>query len=534
MPIGANGISSQEEERGISGHAWLHRWPALGATSWNGTRRVLVAVTACAVVVHLGALWNRFAFDDLYLVVLNPLVHSPSGAWRAFAEPYWPGNLTGSLYRPLTIATFALDWAVGPAAWFHAVNLAWHAAATAALAALATRWAGWQAGLVAGLVFAVHPVHVEAVANVVGRNELMAGLFTLLGVYAALVRGSVGWSAAAFALGILSKENAAVGPALVAWGWMAGVAPRPPRRRVAAFLATWVAGGALYAGLRWAVLHPYVGFNAVAPVFLEESAVTQRLTAVAALADVARLLLLPAHLAADYSPDQRTAVRAPLDPRFLLGLACAALWAALVVLARRRGRRVESFGLGWIGIALLPVANLLVPIGILVAERTLYLPSAGLALAAGAWLRDLPRRRLALLLGFVVVAGGARTAVRVPVWRDSRTATLSLLEDAPRSYRSWDYAGWQFLLAGHAERALEAFLRAGSIYPRDARVALAAADAAISLGRQGVADSLFAHADGVCDRCVVAYRNQATAARLRGAKASADTLLARAARLRAP
>ncbi len=497
-------------------------------------RRVLLVVAACAIVVHLGALGNGFAFDDVYLVVLNPLVHTLAGAWRAFADPYWAGNLTGTLYRPLAVASFALDWAVGPAAWFHAVNLLWHAGASVAVAALAGRWAGWQAGLVAGALFAVHPVHVEAVANVVGRNELMAALFTLLGVYAALVRGSVGWSAAAFALGILSKENAAVGPALVAWGWMAGVAPLPPRRRLAAFAATWVVGGALYAGVRWVVLHPYAGFDAVAPVFLGEGPVTQRLTAVAALTDVTRLLTFPLQLSADYSPDERTAVRSPLDPRFLLGLACAALWAGLLVLAWRRRRRVAAFGLGWIGIALLPVANLLFPIGVLLAERTLYLPSAGVALAAGTWLRDLAPRSLALLVGLVVVAGGARTAARVPVWRDNRAATLSLLEDAPRSYRSWDYAGWQFLLAGRAERALDAFLHAGRIYPRDARVALAAADAAISLGRHGVADSLFGHADAVCDRCAVAYRNQATAARLRGAPESADSLLARAARLRAP
>ncbi len=494
-------------------------------------RRVVVATALCAVVVHAGALWNRFAFDDVYIVLLNPLVHSVSGAWRTLLEPYWPGNLTGAMYRPLPVLSFALDWVVRHPAWFHGVNVLWHAGASAVVAGIAGRWTGWQGALVAGAVFAVHPVHVEAVANVVGRSELMATLFTLLAVYGALERQSVGWSGAAMALAVLSKENAAVAPALVVWGWLAGVAPRPTRGRAAAFAASWIAGAAAYAALRWSVLHEYAGFTAAAPVFLGESAAVRVRTAVAALGDVTRLLLLPLHLSADYSPDERTAVRSVLDPRFLLGAACAALWVALIVLAWRRRRPVAAFGLGWIGIALVPVSNLLFPIGVLIAERLLYLPSAGLALAVGATLRDLPPRRLPLAVGLVVALGGGRSAVRVPVWRDNHTATVSMLDDAPRSYRSWDYVGWEFLRGGEERRALEAFLESGRIYPRDARVALAAADAATSIGEHRLADSLFAHADAVCERCTVSYRNQATAARLRGAVAAADTLLARARRL---
>src|SRR2546425_12921721 len=114
-------------------------------------RRVYLAVAACALVVYAGALWNTFAFDDVYIVVLNPFVREPGAWWRAFAEPYWAGNLTGTLYRPLTVASFALDWLVDGPVWFHAVNMLWHAGASVAVAVLARRWAGWQAGLAAGV-----------------------------------------------------------------------------------------------------------------------------------------------------------------------------------------------------------------------------------------------------------------------------------------------------------------------------------------------------------------------------------------------
>src|SRR2546428_3103030 len=163
----------------------------LGPNSWNGTRRVYLAVAACAVVVCLGALGNRFAMDDLYVIVFNPLVHSASGIWRAFGAPYWPPDYGGKMYRPLVVATFGLDRLADGSAWFHAVNVLCHGAAAVVAAALARRWAGARGALVAGVVFAVHPVHVEAVANVVGRAEPLAQLLTMPAVSSALGRASV-------------------------------------------------------------------------------------------------------------------------------------------------------------------------------------------------------------------------------------------------------------------------------------------------------------------------------------------------------
>src|SRR2546426_9841177 len=99
--------------------------------------------------------------DDVAIIVTNPLVAEPGGVWRAFGAPYWPPDLGGHLYRPLIIAAFALDRMLDGAVWFHAANLLWHGAAAVAVAVLARRWADTTGGLVAGVLFAVHPVHVE-------------------------------------------------------------------------------------------------------------------------------------------------------------------------------------------------------------------------------------------------------------------------------------------------------------------------------------------------------------------------------------
>ena len=497
--------------------------------------RAYSAVAACAVVVYLGALQNRFALDDNTIVLYNSLVHAPAGMWQAFLHSYWPVEVGGGLYRPLVIATYAADWALGwgGVAWFHAVNLVWHAAASVMVAVLAQRWAadeagdGTRAGLIAGLVFAVHPVHVEAVANIVGRAELMAGLFAVLAVYAAVGRDAVGWSAAALVCGLMSKENAAVVPGLIVWGWIVGLA-RPPRRRMLVYLASWLAVGAAYTAVRWTILNPFSRIENIAPVFVGASPWAIRWTAVAAFADVARLLVFPLTLRVDYSPAERTLVSSPFDGRFLVGLLCVVAWGALLVRAWRRGRRGEAFGLGWIAVALAPVANLVFPVGVLVAERTLYLPSVGLALATGGWLSGLGRRRAWVVLGVLVVAGGVRTALRVPVWRDATTVVLSELEDSPRSYDGPARMAGIYLSRRDPEKAILAVRTSTAIYDRYPWVYVWGADAAFTARHFALADSMLQHLEQLCSHCTYYYRYEAGGAMARGDRESADSLLRRA------
>jgi len=503
-------------------------------------RRLYLAVALCALVPYLPALWNGFAMDDLYIIVWNPLVHSLQGTWRAFGAPYWPPDLGGQMYRPLPLATFAVDWTVayGHAALFHAMNLLWHAGVALIVTALTLRssspeGSGGQgvrtAALAAGLVFAVHPVHVEAVANVIGLGELMAAAGVCLAVYAAVVREDVVLSGVALLLGLLSKENAVVAPALIIWAWIVGLPSRPPptSRRMLAFVVSWVVIAGAYLAVRGIVLHPYARLQVTAPVFLGESAFAGRLTAVAALGDVLRLLLLPLTLRVDYSPAERTIVRSLVDGRFAIGLACLVLGAVLLVMAWRRQRRVEAYGLGWIAISFLPVSNLFFSTGVLLAERTLYLPSVGLALAAGAALARLPVQRLRVVVALLVVAGSVRTAIRTPVWRDDFSVTQSILEDSPRSYRGPARSAMIFQSHRQPGRALDALRLAMATYDRDPTLFIAGADAALTLGQSHVADSLLTRAEQLCYRCPGYYRTQALAARSRGDSAVADSLLAR-------
>jgi len=492
----------------------------------SATARLCAAVAACAAVAYLGALWNRFAWDDVPIVYYNPLLLHWSGVWRAFVSPYWPAQMGGGLYRPLTIATYALDVrSGGGAVWLHAMNLLWHAGASVVVALLALRLGGGRAAWIAGLLFAVHPVHVEAVANIVGRAELMATLFTALAVYAALVCDAPWWSLAALACALLSKENAVVGPGLIAWGWVVGL-KRLPARRYLTYALAWLGLGVAYAAVRWEVLHPFARITSLAAVFVGASAVDIRLTAVAAFADIARLLVFPLTLRVDYSPAERTLVTSALDPRFLLGLGCAAAWCGLALLAWRRGRKLEAFGLGWTVIALAPVANLLFPIGVLVAERTLYLPSAGLVLTLGALGPErFPRRWPALLVGLVVL-GGVRTALRAPVWRDDHAVIMSEFEDSPHSFDGPARMVSVYLTAHQPAKAVEAFRVAQAIYDRLPWLFMWGADAGFVAHDPALADSCLARLETLCRECDYYYRFEAGVAQSRGDSAAADSLLA--------
>jgi protein O-mannosyl-transferase len=499
-------------------------------------RRVYAAVAACAVVVYLGALWNHFALDDNQIIAFNGLVHHISGMWRTFVAPYWPPDVGGGLYRPLAIASYTLDWTVSGGApwWFHAVNLAWHAGASVAVALLAKHLSGDRAAWTAGLLFAVHPVHVEAVANVVGRAEIMAALFVVLAVYAALARDQLWWSLAALACGVLSKENAIVAPGLIVWAWVLGLA-RPSRERVAAYAVSWLAFGVVYLTFHAAVLNQGLA-DSPAPVFVGASPIAVRLTAVATLADVARLLVFPLTLRVDYSPAERSLVTTPFDLSFMLGFLSLGAWVALIWLSWRRGRRVEAFGLGWIGIAFFPVSNLMTPVRILLGERNLYLPSVGLALAVGAWLQQLELfpRRLAWVLGLLVVAGGARTAMRVPVWKDSREVTISELEDSPRSFLGHAHTVVFLLTAHQPAKALEAFRTSIGIFDVTLPwLYVSGAEAAWATGQPALADSILTRLELVCRPCDFYYQYEASIARARGYTAAADSFVARIGRSRA-
>jgi tetratricopeptide (TPR) repeat protein len=442
---------------------------------------LLVTAVGCAVFAQTAS--YGFAYDDVGVIQDRSLFHSLAN-WRAIlTASWWP---VGNLYRPLTQLTFAANWTAtgGTFPAFHLTNLVLHGIASGLVYLLALRLVGARGALVAALLFAVHPVHVEAVANVVGRAEVLATIFSALAVLAYLTDGRLAdagddrsWrryltsfgTLGATGLALASKESAFALPALLLLAdWFD--AGRRGRRSIGVerHWVLWL--GVIGVTLGWLLwrsrlVGDLTGLETAAG--LDDDGFFERtLVMLPIVLQYVRLLFAPLRLSADYNPNFiNPASSLTWTGAFGLLVVVAAL--ALAWSARRRAPGV-TFALGWMAGTLLIVANILVPTGVLLAERTLYLPSVGaVLLLALAWDRCRERWPKLAMVGLAVVlgAGVVRTTTRNPVWRDNDTLFRQLVRDAPGSFHAKAVEARLAANRGNFRASERLFRDALAIYP---------------------------------------------------------------------
>ncbi len=455
------------------------------------------AVALLAISASATSLPNIFVQDDIAVVRNNDENHSLSAPWMAFSRPYWPKPFSPDLYRPLQSLALATQWVAGGGrpALFRITSILLYTTSAVAFLWLAGMLLPIEAAWVAAALFAVHPLHVEAVAVAVNQGEMIVGLIATLWVgFYVLARRRGALSARAcvgyvltYVLACFFKENAVILPGLLIAAELTLVSdPRPVRVRVDGIrplILALIATGLVFLSVRSIVLNNVVGtFTAEA---LQGLSVGQRgMTMIGIVPEWVRLLAWPAHLQADYSPQETSGatnwgLAQTLGLILLTGSICGAV-------AARRIAPVATFGLLWTAIALFPVSNVLVPTGVVLAERTLYLASIGFLLTTGALLalafnglsRDRPAIRRTVLgaLTLLVLAGMVASARRQRTWATPHTHALTLLLDAPLSYRA--HHGIAGLL--WADRQYEAsereYRRALELYPGGFTVARDLAD----------------------------------------------------------
>lgn len=448
-----------------------------------------------AVLVHAVSLRNGFVLDDVRLVDKNPDVASLANVPRLFVQPYW--NVEGEhygLYRPLTLTSLAIDRAAfGPGPFgFHLVNVLLHGC-VAALAWLALKEAGTRYGtaLLGSALFAVLPIHTEAVANIAGRAELLAAAFTI-GAWVAHRRSRPVLAAFLYLLAILSKESAILAPVL----FFLDDAMRGERGRGRRFAGYAAAAGTMLA-LRVAALGVHQGASAAIPLDNPAAAAgswPRVATAVWVQLKYAILCVAPVHLVSDYSFDAIPVARSAADPRAALGLVFLASVAAAAVWGWRRSRPVALAALSWI-VFVLPSSNLLFATGTIMAERLAYLPSLGVCLAIGhlgAASAVGKRSRVAVvaLSSALILVYAARSLARVPDWKSNLSLALADVADQPRSAKLQAGAGMFLAEAGRDAEAEAHLRRALAIYPDYAQMHY---NLAVLLARRGATDEAAEH-----------------------------------------
>ncbi len=422
---------------------------------------VAVVLIAYAPVSGCGFVWD----DDDY-VTQNPVLRSLPGLWRSWFEP-----TSLPQYYPLVHTSFWLEyrlWGTAPLG-YHVVNVLLHAGSALVLWRLLTRLAV-PGALLGALWFAVHPVHVESVAWVTERKNVLSLLCYLLAARSFL-RWHEGlcprgwWRATAwFVAALLSKTVTASLPAalLVVLWWRHG---RIGRRELLA-LAPWFALGAV---LGWFTVHleaTHVGAAAA----LQLQPLERLLIAGRAVWFYLASLLWPWPLCFNYP-------RWQLDTGSLVQWSFVLTAVAAPLLACWQRRRV---GRGPLAVMLLFGGTLVPAIGFFdvypfrfsfVADHFQYHASVAVIAAAAALLvrctpRSWPERAAAALGGVVALALLVLTMRLIPNYRDEETLWQATLRCNPQSVVALVNLAGKALAAGDIEATASLSERALAIDPR--------------------------------------------------------------------
>ena len=479
------GTHSHQLQGNILGRSWpAGFWPS-------------VAFLA-AVSLFLRTMAYGWVYDDQLEIVLNPLIQSLGYLPDIFASTAWAGaGMETHLYRPLTTLSYLLNHMVsGLDPWsYHLVNVGLHGAVSVLVFRVGLRWglSALAAGLGA-LLFAVHPIHTEAVAPAFGRKDLLVAAFTLLMVLwhqRAVERG--GWTALlpalALAGALLSKEvGMATLPLVAVQDWAMEGRRKPffnnPRR--ARLYATYLGVVLAYLLIRIGVTG---GFQVPDTSYLDNPLVAAPLgarmaTAMVVIGKGLTLLFFPLVLSPDYSFEAIPLVESTLDWRFWVVV--VAVGATLAILRVRSVRRSPiPLGLAWYLLALLPASNLLVPIGTLFGERLLYLPSVAFCLLAGWGLSVLVRRiprAGGILTALVLILLSFQTFRYSSVWVDDIRLFTWATERVPNSTKAHHKLGEEYLRLGELGPALTHLHQSLDIAPDNefAAVTLSQARAAVA------------------------------------------------------
>jgi hypothetical protein len=389
---------------------------------------LLVAATFAIFSPTLSA---GFVYDARLQILTDPFLHDPWNWWHVLTG----GTLSMDVLdfnRPVNLASLMLDatiWGREPFG-YHLASVAMHAANVVlvwgVLRGLSHGMKGGLAGTAAAvlppLIFAVHPVVTEAVCEPTFREDLLVAFFTLSGLLLAMghrsADGHDGWRAAGCVacslLAIGSKESGIAAPAAITvyWllfrrgepGWFWPVAIGGAKLVVVSFLAA-----------RF-LLEPspsmifesrpgYPGGSLGAAMLIEPRI----------LALYTQLLVMPMNLCADYGLHSVSHLPLPVAIAVVVGVVAAGVFAVW------RDRRM-ALAATLVVVPLLPVLNL-VPMYRAAADRYLYLPTAGVAMAVGLlldgrWLTSRPATRDRLLVGLLaaVVLLGLGCTERQKVW----------------------------------------------------------------------------------------------------------------------
>lgn len=399
-----------------------------------------VILGAITFAVFSSSLANGFVYDDDPQILQNAFILNPHLWKQIFTGSVWSfqGGET-NFYRPLQFACYWILYRLGGPnpATFHLLNLLVYAVSAVLVYWLARRLLKNEAVAFAGaLLWALHPVHVEAVAWISALPDVGFAFFALLSLCCFVLAEEDGTkrrlyhllAALACFVALFFKEMALSFPFLLLAYWFFLGKPEPWSRRLLQW-APYVAATVAYLALR----HQALGYITQGGHLWD---ITPRVAgaALALLGQDTKILLWPDHLNVFRMFYLGPGLRSPWPWIALLCLV-AVFWM-------RRHEPHMAFLIAWWPVTLLPVLDIRQLSFPLLADRFLYFPSIGPCLAVAYLLVDwlprwFPRARMVpaagCAMGLAVIFCGFQTLHAIPRWRDNNTLIHYSLTQSPDS-----------------------------------------------------------------------------------------------------
>lgn len=378
--------------------------PSPAAMTWHSHSWLVgIGIFILAFALYSNTLYHGFTMDDPLVVNKNKYVQQGTAGIRAiFTHGYlegYSGRADYDSYRPLPLAMYAFekDMYGGQSSDHHTAHVLLYALACVLLYRFLRRlladYSVWMP-LCITVLFVVHPLHTEVVANIKSRDEILA-FIGLVWMQTALLRyadtkqsSALLQAIVAFVLALFSKESAVaalvLAPLTMYYG--RGVTNLKQLGKVILMLLPFVG---LYFAIRAGVADESAAQNTVLEnTLLGANGLSQRLaSAFALLSRYYQLVVWPHPLSVDYSYNQLP-LTTWADPRAWLGLLGTGGLAAFAFYSLLKRPHAGGYGVWWFGLTFALTSNLVVLVGSTFAERFLFTPLLGLLLL-GAWVLHL-------------------------------------------------------------------------------------------------------------------------------------------------
>lgn len=505
----------------------------------RSTLAQLALVAAVVLLAYANAFGVPFQFDDRVVITGEPVITGfhPDPASRRFL-----GDLS-----------FALSYRLSGdrPAGYHLVNVAIHLANALLVLWLArsvlraeplrralTSGRDTRIALLASLLFAAHPLQTQAVTYVAQRYASLAAAFFLLSTcayarfrLASSARASCGWYAlllAAAAAAFWTKENAYVLPLAIVL--IEVVFFSAPLRRRFLFFSPFLLGAAAAVGFALASGLTLDRLDAATRLDSRMGRGEYALTQIRVVASYLRLLAAPVGQNIDH--DVRVS-HGLFDPGVLASAALHVALLAGAVLALSRGRRGDplwrlvGFGVLWFYVTLL-VESSFIPIVDVMFEHRVYLPSAGVFLAAAALLARVralssPRAWIATAAALTVALTGL-TIARNRVWRSELDLWADAAAKSPHKARPLNNLGVALADRGDVRGAIDMYRRALRADPSYAKAYFNLGESLQGAGEYAAAIAPYERFLAWQPDYPFTYRNLAECYRRTGSVESADRL----------